>query len=45
LSAVQGGELIAEFVQTIKGINDWSREISDIISIIDGIAFQTNTWP
>jgi methyl-accepting chemotaxis protein len=29
-------------VNTMKGINDSSRKISDIISVIDGIAFQTN---
>ena len=29
-------------VETMKGINDASRKISDIISVIDGIAFQTN---
>jgi hypothetical protein len=29
-------------VQTMKGINDSSRKIADIISVIDGIAFQTN---
>lgn len=40
--AVQGGEVVAQVVQTMKGINDSSRKISDIISVIDGIAFQTN---
>jgi len=40
--AVQGGEAVAQVVQTMKGINDSSRKISDIISVIDGIAFQTN---
>jgi len=29
-------------VDTMKGINDSSRKINDIISVIDGIAFQTN---
>jgi len=29
-------------VTTMKGINDSSRKIADIISVIDGIAFQTN---
>jgi methyl-accepting chemotaxis protein len=29
-------------VQTMKGINEASRKIADIISVIDGIAFQTN---
>ncbi len=40
--AGQGGEVVAEVVETMKGINDSSRKISDIISVIDGIAFQTN---
>jgi methyl-accepting chemotaxis protein len=40
--AVQGGEVVGRVVETMKGINDSSRRISDIISVIDGIAFQTN---
>jgi methyl-accepting chemotaxis protein len=40
--AVKGGRVVAEVVDTMKGINDASRKISDIISVIDGIAFQTN---
>lgn len=40
--AVKGGAVVAEVVNTMKGINDASRKISDIISVIDGIAFQTN---
>ena len=40
--AVQGGEVVGQVVQTMKGINESSRKISDIISVIDGIAFQTN---
>jgi methyl-accepting chemotaxis protein-2 (aspartate sensor receptor) len=40
--AVKGGEVVAEVVSTMKSINDASRKISDIISVIDGIAFQTN---
>ncbi len=40
--AVRGGEVVGQVVQTMKGINDSSRRISDIISVIDGIAFQTN---
>ena len=40
--AVQGGDVVARVVQTMKGINDSSKRISDIISVIDGIAFQTN---
>jgi methyl-accepting chemotaxis protein len=40
--AVQGGEVVAQVVGTMKGINESSRKIADIISVIDGIAFQTN---
>jgi methyl-accepting chemotaxis protein len=40
--AVQGGEVVSQVVNTMKGINDASRKIGDIISVIDGIAFQTN---
>lgn len=40
--AVRGGEVVSQVVETMKGINDSSRRISDIISVIDGIAFQTN---
>ena len=40
--AVQGGLVVGQVVETMKGINDSSRKIADIISVIDGIAFQTN---
>ncbi|MFN4118016.1 methyl-accepting chemotaxis protein [Acidovorax sp.] len=40
--AAQGGAVVGEVVETMKGINDASRKISDIISVIDSIAFQTN---
>ena len=40
--AQQGGDVVAEVVDTMKGINDSSQKIADIISVIDGIAFQTN---
>ena len=40
--AEQGGAVVAQVVDTMKGINEASRKISDIISVIDGIAFQTN---
>jgi methyl-accepting chemotaxis protein-1 (serine sensor receptor) len=40
--AVQGGEVVSQVVDTMKGINEASRKIADIISVIDGIAFQTN---
>ena len=40
--AVKGGGVVNQVVETMKGINDSSKRISDIISVIDGIAFQTN---
>ncbi|RFO97635.1 methyl-accepting chemotaxis protein [Rhodoferax lacus] len=40
--AVRGGDVVSQVVDTMKGINESSRKISDIISVIDGIAFQTN---
>ena len=40
--AVQGGQVVGQVVETMKGINDSSRKIADIISVIDGIAVQTN---
>ncbi|MGE0097643.1 MAG: methyl-accepting chemotaxis protein [Hydrogenophaga sp.] len=40
--AAKGGAVVGEVVETMKGINDSSRRISDIIGVIDGISFQTN---
>jgi methyl-accepting chemotaxis protein len=40
--AARGGEVVNQVVTTMQGINDSSRKIGDIISLIDGIAFQTN---
>jgi methyl-accepting chemotaxis protein len=40
--AVQGGTVVAQVVDTMGAINASSRKIADIISVIDGIAFQTN---
>ncbi|HNV58713.1 MAG TPA: methyl-accepting chemotaxis protein [Rhodoferax sp.] len=40
--AVKGGEVVAQVVDTMRGINASSHKISDIIQVIDGIAFQTN---
>ena len=42
VTAVQGGGVVAQVVETMKGINDSSKKIADIISVIEGIAFQTN---
>lgn len=40
--AVSGGQLIDQVVTTMASINDSAQQISDIIGVIDGIAFQTN---
>ncbi len=40
--AVRGGTVVCDVVETMRGINDSSKRIVDIISVIDGIAFQTN---
>jgi methyl-accepting chemotaxis protein len=40
--ATQGGAVVGQVVQTMGSINASSRKIVDIISVIDGIAFQTN---
>ena len=40
--AVQGGEVVSRVVDTMGEINASSKKIVDIISVIDGIAFQTN---
>ena len=39
---VQGSEVISNAVEAMAGINESSSKISEIISLIDGIAFQTN---
>ena len=41
-TARDGGQVVSEVVNTMRGIEDSSKRISDIISVIDGIAFQTN---
>lgn len=41
-AATNGGLVVGEVVTTMAGITIASRKISDIISVIDGIAFQTN---
>jgi len=40
--AVKGGEVVSQVVVTMSAINESARKIEDIISVIDGIAFQTN---
>jgi methyl-accepting chemotaxis protein len=40
--ATQGGNVVGQVVTTMESINESSRKIVDIISVIDGIAFQTN---
>jgi methyl-accepting chemotaxis protein len=41
-AAIKGGEVVANVVNTMNGINESSHHIENIISVIDGIAFQTN---
>ncbi|NEL42309.1 MAG: methyl-accepting chemotaxis protein, partial [Xanthomonas perforans] len=38
----QGGEIVSKVVGTMAGIEASSKKIADIISVIDGISFQTN---
>ena len=40
--AVRGGKVVAQVVDTMASINASAKRIVDIISVIDGIAFQTN---
>ncbi|QJQ02952.1 chemotaxis protein [Herbaspirillum rubrisubalbicans] len=40
--AVRGGQVVRQVVDTMSSINQSSSKIVDIISVIDGIAFQTN---
>jgi methyl-accepting chemotaxis protein len=40
--AVQGGNVVTDVIHTMEAINSSSKKIVDIISVIDGIAFQTN---
>ncbi|QSQ39200.1 methyl-accepting chemotaxis protein [Xanthomonas translucens] len=40
--ASQGGDVVSQVVTTMSGIETSSKKIADIISVIDGIAFQTN---
>ena len=40
--AVKGGSVVSHVVSTMDAINDSSKKIVEIISVIDGIAFQTN---
>ncbi len=40
--AVRGGAVVGQVVETMRGINESSRRIADIIGVIDAIAFQTN---
>ncbi|MBB5390191.1 methyl-accepting chemotaxis protein [Herbaspirillum sp. SJZ102] len=40
--ALQGGQVVEQVVQTMRGIENSSQCISDIVGTIDGIAFQTN---
>jgi methyl-accepting chemotaxis protein len=41
-AAMKGGEVVSQVVDTMEDITSSSRQIADIIGVIDGIAFQTN---
>jgi methyl-accepting chemotaxis protein len=41
-TALRGGTVVAQVVQTMDSINASTRKVADIIGVIDGIAFQTN---
>ncbi len=41
-AAEQGGEIVSSAVQSMSGIEEASRQITDIVNVIDEIAFQTN---
>ena len=41
-SAIEGGKIVGNVVSTMRGIQDSSRKVAEIIGVIDGIAFQTN---
>jgi len=40
--ALRGGAVVGQVVETMASINDSSKQIADIIGVIDSIAFQTN---
>jgi methyl-accepting chemotaxis protein len=40
--ATKGGAAVSQVIDTMRGINESSKKIADITSVIDGIAFQTN---
>jgi methyl-accepting chemotaxis protein len=40
--AIEGGTVVSQVIDTMGAINESSKRIVDIISVIDGIAFQTN---
>jgi methyl-accepting chemotaxis protein len=42
LTAQRGGEVVARVVDTMQGISDSASKVAEIISVIEGIAFQTN---
>ena len=41
---MKGVQVVSQVVATMKGINNFSRTVADIISVIDGIAFPTNIF-
>jgi methyl-accepting chemotaxis protein len=41
-TAIKGGKMVSQVVDTMGSINESAKKIVDIIGVIDGIAFQTN---
>ncbi|MDH4571462.1 methyl-accepting chemotaxis protein [Salinicola acroporae] len=41
-TAAEGGEMMDQVVSTMQGITDSSRRVTEIVGVIDSIAFQTN---
>ncbi len=41
-TAQRGGDVVSRVVHTMQGISESSSKVADIISVIEGIAFQTN---
>jgi methyl-accepting chemotaxis protein len=41
-TALRGGDVVRQVVETMKQISDSSGQVAQIISVIEGIAFQTN---
>ena len=42
--AARGGSVVSQVVDTMRGIDQASKKIADIIGVIDGIAFRPTSW-